>query len=151
MLLLQGHAADSGQLDAIPAWLLAQLRVAAEPLNRTLLDTTLLCARAAAVRGSRAALPLMSLEELRDIIEEGEPLVGRGSAAAPLAAAYVLTVVALASRSQAEVEVWPLPPQRSASLATLRSFAPAHARFQASQRVPPVCTAEASHGLWRAV
>lgn len=47
----------------------------------------------------------MDLDVLEGVIEAGETLVGCGSAAAPLAAAYVLTVVALATRSRTDAQV----------------------------------------------
>jgi hypothetical protein len=103
-MLLKGQASDKGQLDSVPAWLLAQMRIAAEPLNSTLLDTVLLCARVAARHEGFIDLPLIELSQLQELVKDGMPLLGRGSAAAPLAAAYVLTVVATA-RMQEHTQV----------------------------------------------
>jgi hypothetical protein len=109
-MLLKGQASDKCQLDSVPAWLSAQMRISAEPLNRTLLDTVLLCARVSAHQGDAVSLPLIDLNDLQELVNDGMPFLGQGSPAAPLAAGYVATVVAT-TRSQEHSQVCrPLPP-----------------------------------------
>ena len=92
MLLRSVGEHSQDVLDALPAWLLQQLRIAGEPISSMLLGILKRCALAAC-SFEHDQVPVLPLQQLDSIAHSRQAHVGARQPASALAAFYCLLVV----------------------------------------------------------